>query len=269
MVELRGITVAVGEWYARTLSITLPRNARHFGEVLVVTSPNDDDVRRVVASVPNARVFATDAFTRHGAAFNKGLAMEEGFSELGRHGVICIHDADILFPATLPLERIVPGRLYGMRRRILTDPAKWSDSLDWRLCPMHRDGGPIGFAQVFHAADIAAVHPWYDVTFAHGGGGDAFFMGHWPREKWCVLPVDVLHLGPPDRHWFGTSPEAVDTMAAFVVRNGWTRAALQHDRAADARVGEIRERVEVPGYPPSTFELPFVKRAQQRQKSAP
>lgn len=263
MPEIRGITIAVGEWYARTLEICLVRNMRHMTECLVVTTPQDDAVKAVVAKVPGARVFETDAFTRHGARFNKGLGIEEGFDALGRHGWLWIWDADCLAPDHFPQDNLRPGFLHGCTRRILEDPRRWSPSLDWRVCPQARDGGPIGYCQVFQADDPVLAHrrPWYDVSFAHAGGGDAAFMGLWPKSRHAMLPMDVLHLGPRDTHWFGVDQEGKDMMSAFVVRNGWERRNPRVDRTAVDRVGAIVERVEVPGYAPSSFELPFVRKA--------
>jgi hypothetical protein len=263
MPAIRGITVSVG--YADALAITLVRNMRHLTECLVITSPDDTATAAVVRSVPGARLLVTDAFTRHGARFNKGLAMEEGFDVFGREGWLLIWDADVILPDALPLGMLQPHTLYGARRRILDDPGRWCPELPWAACPLSRDGGPIGFFQLFHAADPAVKdrRPWYDPTFAHAGGGDAYFLTHWPPNRRVVLSLDVLHLGPKDVNWFGTDPEGRDLMTAFVVRNGWTRCQPRVDRTAVDRVGEIVERVDVPGYEPTGFELPFVRRAQE------
>ena len=264
---ITGITISVN--YGPLLSITLGRNMRHMCECLVITSPEDTETQAVAHSTPGVRLHITDAFTRHGARFNKGLAFEEGFDLLGREqaGRLLIWDADILFPSEMPLSLFRPGCLHGARRRVLFDPTKWTPDLNWRSCPLNHDGGPIGFCQLFDASDpaLAGKRPWYDVSFAHAGGGDAFFMGHWTPDKKRMLPIEVLHLGPVDSHWFGTSPDAIDMMAAFVIRNGWSRAAAKHDKTAVDRVGEIQERVQVPGYDASTFELPFVRRAKSRR----
>jgi hypothetical protein len=44
-------------------------------------------------------------------------------------------------------------------------------------------------------------------------------MGHWSRMRHKLLSMEVLHQEPRNRHWFGTSPQARDTMDAFVIRN--------------------------------------------------
>ena len=267
MLEIRGLTVSVN--YADKLAITLHRNMRHMVSCLVVTSHDDHATQAVARSVPGVHLSITDAFTRHGAAFNKGYAIELSLDVLGREGWILIHDSDILFPDVMPLDRIRPTALHGCRRRILENPSKWSPEMRWDEIPQSRDGSPIGFFQLFHADDpaIRDKRPWYDPTFAHAGGGDAYFMTHWSQHNHVILPFDVLHLGPRDTNWFGTDPKARDTMAAFVVRNGWGRSHPNVDHTAVERVGEITERVQVPGYEPTGFELPFVQRARDRDRA--
>jgi hypothetical protein len=261
---IRGISVSVGQWYAETTRITLPRNLRHEVEHLVVTAP-DDPVIEVVAGVPGASVLVTDSFYLGGASFNKGRAMCEGFRALGRRGIVLITDADILLPDDLHLERFQPGKLHGARRRILDDPSRWHPGLDWGTCPLSRDGtAPIGYFQMFAADDpvLDDKEYWYDPTFAHAGGGDAYFMTHWGTGKFCMLPVECLHLGPKDSNWFGADDQSTrDLMAKFVTLNGWTRAAGNFTAEQVQRAGDLVERVEVPGYV-SDYELPFVRRAQ-------
>lgn len=261
---IRGITVSVGPHYAGLLRVTLPRNMRHLARCLVVTAPGDP-AAEVARGVPGVEVFETDAFTRPDAdgvrpRFNKGLAIEEGLDRLGREGWILSWDADILFPGEMDLGDPDPGLLYGARRRMLADPSAWHEGVRALDCPPPDppDDGPIGFFQLFHAGSIRlrGQRPWFDVSFAHAGGGDAHFMFLWPRAEWRVLPIDVLHLGEKDCNWFGADPEGRDLMSAYVHRLGWRRFLSRHDPSACLRVGEIVERVRVPGYAPSAFQLP-------------
>jgi hypothetical protein len=262
---LRGITVSVG--YAPLLRLTLPRNMAHLAECWVVTSPEDEHTQYVACSVPGVQVHVTDAFTRHQARMNKGLALEECFDQMGRHGWCLIHDADILFPEAMPLDDLQPDRLYGCRRRILEDPAKWHPCLNWRSCPVSSDNAPIGYWQLFHADAIKDKWPWYGVNFPHAGGGDAEFLSHWTADKRTVLPFDVLHLGKTDRHWFGLDQTGIDMMAAYVYRMCWRGAMRKHDPKAVERVGELPDRIEVPGYPMSDFMMPFERRVKQARNA--
>lgn len=268
MPEMKGITVCVGEWYAKLLAITLPRNMRHMTECVVVTTPDDEATKAVVAGVPGARCFETTAFFEGGASFNKGWALECGFDQLGRSGWFAVWDSDILWPDSLPIENIRPGQLYGALRRTLDDPSQWTPEYNWRNARPERDGGPIGFMQLFHADDpyIKGKRPWYGINFPHAGGCDAFFMSHWPSHARKVLAFECLHLGPRDRHWWGTSPESVDKMSAYVHHQGWQRAMRSHDPKARERVGELPERVDVPGYTTSDFLMPFERRARERDQ---
>ena len=177
--------------------------------------------------------------------------------------IFCIHDADVIFPDVLPVDIAIPTRLYGCHRRICRDPNEWTPDAPWSQWPRARDNAPIGFFQLFHASAIVHKRPWYDVSFAHAGGGDAAFMQHWSRNDWIVLPFDVLHLGPIDLNWFGCSPEGRDMMARFVTQNGWRRGMANFTPDAIERAPEPIERVQVPGYEPSNFELPFVRRARR------
>ncbi|NCX56012.1 MAG: hypothetical protein EBW87_02290 [Burkholderiaceae bacterium] len=131
---IRGIVVCKD--YCDLLRITLPLNMKHLDECVVVTSPDDTETKEFCATIPNVRVFETDAFTRFGKQFFcKGLALEEGFDFLGRHGWILIWDADIIFPGDMSdqvkVENLNPCMMYGAPRLILKDPSKWTPDYDW------------------------------------------------------------------------------------------------------------------------------------------
>lgn len=265
MIALRGFTISVG--YAKPLSITLPLNMRHFKEQLVITSPEDKDTQRVARSVPGVELFVTDAATRHGAYFNKGLCFEEAWDYWGRHGWFAIWDADIILPESIPFGWLKPEKLYGARRRILADPTRYTPGLKWEKCPRHLDGGPVGFLQIFNgdAPDIKGVRPWYDVSFSHAGGGDEYFMYLFKPQNRSVLAIDCLHLGKPATNWFGVTPERLGFMHKFITHYHWMTGTARHGGVPPAWAeGEIVERVSPPGYEPSTHELMFVKRWKQR-----
>ena len=209
MIGIKGIVVCVN--YDDLLAITLHRNARHLTEVVVVTTPEDIRTQQVVAKVPNARCFFTDAFTRFGAKFNKGLAMNEGFEELGRDGWICIFDADTLFPDKMELDSCTMGKLYGPRRRILADPKQWREDLNWESLPISNDRAWPGYFQLFYASDPTIRElPWYAEEFNHAGGGDGYFENRWDLSNKVRLPFYVLHLGKRDANWFGRATERID-----------------------------------------------------------
>ena len=249
---MKGIVCCVN--YADLLKITLPRNAKHFKEVLVVTHPDDRKTLDVVGTVPNARAFTTEAFYEHGAVFNKGLAMEQGFDVLGRAGWILIHDADVILPDDLKTDiGLRDGYLYGMRRRILHDPARWNPNVDWNNCPISADRVIAGYFQLFNGSHVdLEKKPWYDVTFAHAGGCDGYFQSRWKYDRKVWLPTYCLHLGERDQNWWGRTTFGLDgtpppvssaSMNRYLAGKGW------HGR----RGPKVEEHVDVPGHQPTGY----------------
>lgn len=207
--------------YDDLLAITLPRNARHFDEVLVVTSFADggteEEAWRARTRIGGrVRLHKTDAFYRNGAAFNKGLAMEEGFDVLGRDGWICILDADTLLPdgLSLALEGLKRGHLYSPYRRCLLDPAEYHDDLDWstlREGPERQSGEFAGYCQMFHGGDpVLQLRPWYGLDWQHAGGCDSEFWWRWPKKRRIRPDFQVLHLGPMMANWAGRQTARLD-----------------------------------------------------------
>lgn len=208
---IRAITVCVG--YDDFLSITLPRTLPHVDEYLIVSHPGDQRTTALVQDYdPKVRLFHTDAFYRHGAKFNKGLAMEEGFDALGRHGWILILDADIILPTRAPLDLDV-GKLYTPLRRIYADIATMSKApdVDPGTLPLKPDKGHYGYFQLFHADDpVLRSRPWYGVDWTHAGGCDKYFQDKWVVQNRTRPDFEVVHLGNPDENWFGRVSPRVD-----------------------------------------------------------
>lgn len=259
---MKGVVVCVE--YTDLLRLVLVRNMRFLSSCAVITSPQDTETQSFCAKIQNVSVFVTDAFYRHGAKFNKGLAIEEYWNSTERDGWICAWDADILFPDTfndcIDERHLKIGTLYGPRRRMMLDPENWTPQYDWSQLPIRQDRSFPGYCHVFHGQDphIAKL-PWYDVTFAHAGGGDGYFEQRWPRECKVRIPCHVLHLGPPDNNWFGRVSPRIDgvpvngakerheTMETFLHWKGWNRPETVEKFD--------HERVEVPGYSPTEFRL--------------
>lgn len=286
MPAIRGLTVSVGQHYASLLRQTLWRNMRHMTECVVATLPGDPSVE-VASVVPGVRVLETDAFVRpdkngNRPMFGKGLGVEEALTFLGRHGWTLIWDADILLPPSLPLGDLDPSTLYGAKRRIMEDPSRWHDGLadpeTWRQFPPSRDGGPIGFHQLFHASapalpkrwDTEPRTPWYDVSYPHGGGCDFFFMEHWrkARQPLKVLPYECLHLGKVDKNWFGTSKHSQAMMAKYVTDFNLARGIRNFSPGEAGGAGQLPPRLEYEGYERSDCLMPFERRAMARHAVA-
>ena len=263
MNQVNGITVCVD--YDDLLAITLPKNALFLRRVLVVTHPRDERTKAVVRSVPNAQVYETDAFYRHGAKFNKGLAMEEGFDVLGRSGWMLIFDADTLFPdCTWFPPHMDPTYLYTANRIHVRNVQRFDPRTAWRDAIRIPDSiEAAGYFQLFHADDPHIMkRPWYDMTFAHAGGADGYFQSRWPRAAIARMPFDVLHLGPRDANWFGrVSPRVDDTpvddeqvveqrredMRKYMTEKGWLGMGV-------GKKDKVDEHVDVPGATPQGFD---------------
>lgn len=258
MTEIKGIVVCVN--YDDLLAITLPRNLKHLSSCLVVTSLTDQRTVDRVKSV-GCNIYQTDAFTRHGARFNKGLALEEAFDVTGRSGWIMVWDADTLLPPPLlaPMDNLQIGTLYSARRRILINPKEWSEHTNWERLPIHNDRVFPGYFHLFHADDPVLVRrPWYDVTFSHAGGGDGYFQSRWTDTNKTRFPWHVLHLGPIDTNWHGRATDRIDGQPvedqqeskrlqdAYVRAKGWVRGGIRRP---------VREHIEVPGHSPTGFKV--------------
>ena len=202
---MNAITVSVD--FSDFLGQTLPHNRRHFDRFVVVTNLTDDATVDV-ATKWNCQVFRTDAFTRDGTWFNKGLALEEGFDVLGREGWIVVMDADTVLPQDGIASSLSPGNLYSPRRRLWRNDT-WDGSWDWSCLPVFPDKEFAGYCQIFHVSDpILTTRPWYSGEWINGCA-DSDFQAKWPPNKKIRPRFEVLHIGrQAGKYRFGRSREA-------------------------------------------------------------
>lgn len=208
---MNAITVCVD--YDDLLKITLATNRRFFDRYLVVTSMTDARTAEIAYSY-NCSVYKTDAFYLNGAAFNKGLAMEEGFDLLGRDEWICILDADILLPVKCDFSEINnPEMLYSPRRHMIEDlneikKGPWS----FDQFPVKEEYEHAGYCQFFHGQSpwIKHVRPWYSVNWKHAGGCDSDFQKLFPRKFRQRPSWNVAHLGTDFKNWCGRVSDRID-----------------------------------------------------------
>lgn len=233
---MRAILTAVD--YTDLLAVTLPWNAHHFEQVWVVTDETSmEGVFEVVRPYSDkVAVHITNAFHDGGATFNKWKALEQGLDQMGRHGWLCIMDADVLWPrevvANVQYETIkweVPGQptMYQDRgqlcsplRRMLEKPSQLETLRAegpppeemWHIFPRHRNVGEwAGYTQIFHAEDPhLGPPPWHATDFAHAGAADSFFQQKWPAECKVRPPWECLHIGPAGANWHGRSSPYLD-----------------------------------------------------------
>ena len=225
MTPLRAIIVCVD--YSDLLAVTLAYNRHHFSEVMIVTTPRDLSTVHVGLQ-NNARVHMTGAFYADGAVFNKFKALEEGLDEFGRHGWLCIMDADVLWPKEIDwdfypnpyaeykrgLHPVFEGYLYTPLRRMCEDLSTGIPQEPyWKSYPLHPQQVEwAGYTQIFHAEDhhLPANPPWHQTNWRHAGGADSFFQQLWPKHEKLRPPFECLHLGPAGRNWCGRSTPYLD-----------------------------------------------------------
>lgn len=240
--------ILVSYQYSDLLVTTLPRNIHHFESVHVVTAPQD--VATIdVAKVCGAQVYQTDAFWRHGAAFNKWLALEEALDdcELRKSGWLCLMDADVIWPQKLPVFPMEKGFLYApLRRMFFPWPRHLPAESEWTAYPLHSNVQEwAGYSQIFHADDpVLGSPPWHETNWTHAGGADSFFQAKWPAARKVRPPFEVLHLGEAGVNWAGrvtpyadgTRPAEADARAerlrqVFAGRRGKQgMARFEHER---------------------------------------
>lgn len=207
--ELRAILCCVD--YSDLLSLSLPWNRKHFSEVFVVTTPTDHRTQEI-CDQNAAYAVCTDLFTESGPDhFNKWRALEHGLDEMGRHGWICIMDADVFWPARAPLE-LKAGQLCSPLRRMAPLTPLVPAEQTWQNWPIHRNVNEwAGYTQIFHADDPAlGAAPWHETNWIHCGGADSFFQQKWTRRNKVRPSWEVLHMGPSGTNWFGRASEYID-----------------------------------------------------------
>ncbi len=207
---MRAIIICVD--YSDYLSLSLPYNRHHFEEVVIVTSPSDEQTVKI-AKDNKARVFQTEAFYEDGADFNKYKALEQGLDFMGRTGWLSIMDADVVWPKSIPEFSRQIGHLYTPLRRMLRTPnASLPQEEDWKDIEYHpcmREFS--GYTQIFHASDpVLGQAPWHETNWKHAGGGDTFFQFKWKEENKVRPPFECLHLGEDGTNWCGRATPYID-----------------------------------------------------------
>ncbi len=207
---MRSITVSVD--YGDILAITLPYMRHHFTEAMVVTTPSDCETI-AVANANHCQVHQTKTFYARGALFNKWAALEEALDLYGRHGWLCILDADVVWPREFPLFSQEIGKLYApLCRWVAEVPSSIPPESAWRKFPLRPNRAEwAGYTQIFHAGDpVLGDPPWHQTNWIHAGGADSFFQRKWAKKDKVRLPFEALHLGPHGRNWCGRVTQRLD-----------------------------------------------------------
>lgn len=209
---MRAILVCVD--FGDLLAVSLPCNRHHFDEVMVVTTPTDKETISV-ANKYNAKLHLTESFYDDGAEFNKWKGLEEGLDKFGRHGLLAILDADIVWPKRrLNESNFRKGHLYTPKRRLLYNLA-WIDLVfdesQWYRVAVANELEWPGYTQIFHADDPhLPIAPWHELNWRHAGGADSGFQSLWPMQHKVRPDWTVLHLGITGLNWCGRSTPRLD-----------------------------------------------------------
>ena len=227
--RLEAVTCCVG--FDDLLDMTLALNHPHLDTLIVVTS-HADRATQAVAKKHGAICVQTDLFRKNGRTFNKGAAINAGFSRFQYHGWRLHLDADVALPDNF--RRILFNHthldtdcIYGADRvDVVGGDAIAAIKSGMPHRPQHSDGFmvaprpaqplsaryvdtlrgyvPIGFFQLWHSS-TQKEYPWSLGTAAHD---DVMFAEQWPGPCRRHLPTVICqHLcaHPPSlgENWDG------------------------------------------------------------------
>lgn len=205
---MKAFIVCVDYW--DYLGLTLPCNRHHFEQVWIVTATRDEKTRHIADS-NHCRVHLTDSFWKNGADFNKWAALEECLDISGRHGWICVMDADVVWPHHVDFSGLEAGNLYVPLRRNAVMARQIPPEQSWKGFPIYHPHQFAGYSQIFHASDEQCQQvPWYQTDWKHAGGADTFFEKRWPDDRKKRPAFECLHLGPPKQNWAGRVSRYLD-----------------------------------------------------------
>ncbi|HYT73896.1 MAG TPA: glycosyltransferase family 2 protein [Vicinamibacterales bacterium] len=237
--NIHGMVVCVN--YLDVLQVGLSRWLSGLNSLTVVTAPGDAAEK---LTDPKIKVVVTDAFYRNGAAFNKGLAMEEAIASVPWDDWVLLFDADIVPPMEWYREARGCRRqtLYGAYRFQVDAPGE----VDRKDLPDIPDGKyelP-GFFQLFHVTAPAVQRkPIFEANWLHAGNYDTHFQARWPQNYRVKLPIRLAHIGATG-NWWGRGPEAASKMKAMYEererRRGYRHEVVSYNRGANPRHRESK-----------------------------
>ena len=219
MVE--AVTVCIG--YADFLAASLPENLPLVDDLVVITSPDDDETRAVCRR-HSVRCIQSEDYKR-GGTFNKARLINRAFDQIGGHDWILHLDADIVLPRKfrqlVDWAHLDPAVLYGADRcnligwdhwqRLKRYAGAWDNHAHgcghWFHPDLpvgsrwisHQHGYcPIGFFQLCHGSALTENgyrHRSYPEAHGDAARSDVQFALQWDRRNRQILPeVIVLHL---------------------------------------------------------------------------
>jgi glycosyltransferase involved in cell wall biosynthesis len=235
-VRIEAVTVCVG--YGDFIRETLPANLSALDDLVVVTSPDDDETRSICKEFSVRHILSEEH--RRDGPFNKARLIQRGLDQIGAKDWILHLDADIVLPRKfrqlIDVAHLDERCIYGADRQLVRGWDAWErfksacggsawDNSNWdaghwfhpTFPPMsrwvsHLHGyAPIGAFQLFHGSAIrdGGFHlRRYPLRHGDAARTDVQFALQWDRRFRQLLPeVIVLHLdsgkSPMGANWEG------------------------------------------------------------------
>jgi hypothetical protein len=207
--------------YSDFLRCTLPQNKHLFDRIVVVTSAEDVETRKI-CEFHHVECVRTDALRSRWQEFCKGDGINEGLKRLEMSDWVVHLDADIWLPpqTRILLERaeLEKSMIYGIDRFIVKGYAAWDkflekprlqhecdayihlDAFPLGTRVMSSNGGgyiPIGFFQLWNPKVSGVTR--YPQNHTDAGRTDMLFAKMWRREHRGFIPEIVgYHLESVD-----------------------------------------------------------------------
>lgn len=216
MNKLVAVMVCVGQ--SDTLKKTLEYNTREFNDIVVVTTPEDQDTINVCKAYENVFAVKSEKMKHNGAVFNKGAMINDGIEfavEKGEYRWILLTDADIVFPKNVGKQlrgRIYnPGTLYYAER--VHCPQKDVEKLYQSPVETKRyafkdpstNRRAWGYFQLFNVNSSYLGGRLYDEDYYSAGYVDKEFRNRWPKIRRHFTGIRVIHIAHGERgiNWEG------------------------------------------------------------------
>ena len=217
-VKVEAFTICVN--YSDYLEYTLPWNYQLADRFVVITSSADIDTRRLCDRL-GVECLVTDVFYDHGASFNKGAAINEGFKTIQFNDWVLHIDSDVIVLGDWEkVKRSLPSKrkdhIYGIDHRLGLSGSH-EDLLNWinkyskrkeELEYIDNTGfGPLGYFQLFHSSYFEKYprSQWYPWMFSGCNESDLFFNGQFKGHEF--LDLECIHFGECGKNWFGRKAE--------------------------------------------------------------